>query len=309
MDKPAGTLTLRWGGPDGPTRSRLDLSELARRVATLDGKPDDDGVASCSAISFVESVRTLDGEPDDPRATDDPDADLTHFITVLGRATDSGTGPDVHALPCVSAASADAIVESCRLLARLTGAVPEIVTGPLRLDSQYWVGTENPSGRPKGELAPSESHFIGVSDAAVIKASTKPFHLGLFTTTGALGRKGMWRMYLDRCPSSTLFPQPWHTWIVDPNPDAVVREIASASQWVEFVLSHPQRERGLLFPDWRSVARRYDAVHMTLRAIAAIQGLYFTTAEGIVAASCWDLESTLWLRWCFDSVRLVDVVR
>jgi hypothetical protein len=77
---------------------------------------------------------------------------------------------------------------------------------------------------------------------------------------------------------------------------------------VDFVLSHPRRERGWLFPDWNSVAHQCDGVHMTLRAIAATQGLYFPTEQGIVAAPYWDIESTLWLRWCFGSVRLVETV-
>lgn len=61
----------------------------------------------------------------------------------------------------------------------------------------------------------------------------------------------------------------------------------------------------MLYPDWRAVAQRYDAVHMTLRAIAATQGLLFPTDEGQIAPTFWDVESTFWLRWCFRSVRQV----
>jgi hypothetical protein len=157
-------------------------------------------------------------------------------------------------------------------------------------------------------LTLSESHFIGVSDAVPMKASTKPFYVGLFTSTGVLGTYGMWRTHLDLNEYSSLHPRPWHTWAVEPHPNAVVHEIASASQWVELVLSHPRRERGWLFPDWHFVARQCDGVHMTLRAIAATQGLYFPTEQGLIAAPYWDVESTFWLRWCFDSVKLVETV-
>jgi hypothetical protein len=186
--------------------------------------------------------------------------------------------------------------------------VPEIVTGPLRLNLQYWVGAREPSGRPKRELTPGESHFIGVSDATPVETSTKPFYVGLFTATGVLGTYGMWRTYLDLNEYSSLHPRPWHTWAVELHPNVAVQEIASASQWVEFVLSHPRREGELLFPDWNSVARQCDGVHMTLRAIAATQGLYFPTEQGFIAAPYWDVESTFWLRWCFDSVKLVETV-
>lgn len=253
-------------------------------------------------------IAELDAEPFAPRASAGSRADITHFITVLERVTSTGTPTDIRAFPCVSAADADAIMAKSRLLARLAGAVPEIVTGPLRYDSQYWIAAGKPSFLPKGEPVPSKSRFIGALDATAVEASTKPFGIGLFTSTGVLGTHGMWRAYLDLNRGSTLFPTPWRTWLVEPRHEAVVREVTSASQWGDLVLSHPRRERGLVFPDWRSVARECDAVHMTLRAIAATQGLHLSTEKGVVAAPYWDVESTLWLRWCFDAARHVEVV-
>ncbi len=116
----------------------------------------------------------------------------------------------------------------------------------------------------------------------------------------------MWREYLRLNWGSTLHPLPWHTWRVEPRSDIVVHEIAGAAQWVDLALAHPLRKDQLIYPDWRSVARECDAVHMTLRAITATQGLYFPTRRGIVAAPYWDVESTFWLRWCFDSVELTE---
>jgi hypothetical protein len=257
---------------------------------------------------LVRRVATLDDARGDRTAHDGPGADLRHFLDVLGRVNSSGTEPHLHHFPGVFAASADAIVAQSRLLARLTETVPELVTGPLRFDSQYWVGTNDGGGSPEAALTLSQARFVGVEDAAVIKASTKPFDLGLFTATGVVGGQGMWRMVLDPDPWSELYGRPWHVWKVEPRHDAAVLEITSASQWVDFVLSHPLRARGLLFPDWKSVARHYDAVHVTLRAIAAIQGIFFATEQGLVADSFWDVESTLWFCWCFDSVKLVEVV-
>jgi hypothetical protein len=323
--------------PGAADLDALAAQSLARRLAELDAEPDPPQRAAPSvSVTSVDRAELHAGsgelklvygkEPgpdfiwayvpdkrDIPQVAGGPCVDIDHFITVVGRIHDTritGTNDtsDVHILPCVSAAAADALLKNCRLLARLEDAVPEIVTGPLRFDFQYWVGIENPSHAPKRELTLSESHFIGVSDAAPMKASTKPFYVGLFTSTGVLGTYGMWRIYLDLHAYSTLNPRPWHTWAVELHDNVVVHEIASASQWVEFVLSHPRREGELLFPDWSSVARQCDGVHMTLRAIAATQGLYFPTEQGIIAAPYWDIESTLWLRWCFRSVRLVETV-
>jgi len=255
-------------------------TELRRRVAQLDAVPGSHG----------------------------PSADIEHFIRVMERVTGTGTPMDIHTLSCDSPTDADALVDNSRLLARLTDVVPEIVAGPIRLDSQYWVCTDKPRPLPTNWSTLSESHFVGVSDAVTVEVSTKPFDVGLFTSTGALDYYGMWRTYLDINRGSTLHPLPWHTWAVEPHRDVVVYEISSASQWVNFVLSHPQRQDGLLFPDWRSVARHYDGVHMTLRAITATQELYFQTDRGVVAPTYWDVESTLWLRWCFGSARLIETV-
>ncbi len=260
------------------------LSELARRVAQLDA------------------------EPSNPRVVGGSCFDLSHFIRVLGQTTSTGIPRDLRALPYLSPVDADGLLGSSRLLTRLAEVVPEIVTGPLRLDSQYWVGTGKPSFVPTGELTPKESAFVCVSDATAMDPSTKPFGVGLFTSTGVLGTHGMWQNYLDLNRGSTLHPLPWHTWVVEPHRHARVHEITTASEWVEFVLSHPRREHELLFPSWGWVARDHDAVHMTLRAIGATQGLYFPTEQGIVAAPYWDIESTMWLRWCFGSARLVETV-
>ena len=258
------------------------LTELARRVARLDAVPYNRG-----------------GGPLD---------DLAHFIEVVERITSAGTETDRRTLPHVSPTDADAILGRSHLLARVAGATPEIVAGPIRLDAQYWVSSGAPSWVPARAPILDETHFVDAAEAHEIELSTKPFRVGLFTSTGVLGTHGMWRLYLDLNRGSTLHPLPWHTWAVEPRSDVVVLEIASAAQWVDFVLSHPRRHEEEIYPDWKSVAQRHDAVHMTLRAIAATQGLYFRTNAGEVAPTFWGVESTFWLRWRFGSVRLVETV-
>jgi hypothetical protein len=232
----------------------------------------------------------LDAEESDP---------LSHFISVVERIT-SGD----RAASRVSAEEADNFARRSRLLSHLAEVVPEIVTGPFRYDSQYWVGSEKPRHLPRGELTPKEAAFIRVSEANTKTPSTKPFGVGLFTSTGNifLSPHGMWRLYLDGWGTAG------HVWAIDINVRPVVREITTAAEWVDFVLAHPRREGELLFPDWMAVARHYDAIHMTLRAIASVQGLSFLTEHGTVAPTYWDVESTLWLRWCFGSARLVEIV-
>jgi hypothetical protein len=149
-------------------------------------------------------------------------------------------------------------------------------------------------------------HFAEATRSAEIPATTKPFELGLFTSTGTLGTYGMWLCLLVLNRGSTLFPFPWNVWMLQASPDARVFEITTATEWVEFVLEHAMHRDGLLYPDWKLVASRWDAVHMTVRAIAAVQGARFAVNEKVVAPPYWDVESTLWLRWAFTATEPIQ---
>jgi hypothetical protein len=87
-----------------------------------------------------------------------------------------------------------------------------------------------------------------------------------------------------------------------------VAEIVSATKWVEFVCAHARISDGLVYPDWVGIAREFDAIHVTLPAIAAAQGFHFHVPQGIIPPVFWDVETTFWLRWCFSGARLVEVV-
>jgi hypothetical protein len=249
---------------------------------------------------LVRRVGQLDIELAYPPSEGCPNSDIVHFVRILEQVTSSGVIDAANQRPSVSAADADAVMDGCELLARLNAAAPELVTGPLPVESQYWIATGKPDYVPYGGPTPREAWFVDVSSAVAIESSGKPFGVGLFTSSG------MWRTYLDLNRGSTLFPLPWRTWAMGVRPDARVREVTSAAQWVEFVLSNPLRHGDLLYPDWKAVARSYDAVHLTLRAIAAIQGMYLAVNRDTMAPVYWDVESTFWLHWCFESVRLVD---
>lgn len=141
----------------------------------------------------------------------------------------------------------------------------------------------------------------------------KPYGCGLCTCTGTLGTYGMWRVHLDDYQSGIHvstgedeYALPWHTWAAEPELGARVLEVVSAADWADLILTYPRRLGDDLHPDWRAVADHHDAVHVTLRAILAAQGLYLQTSEGTTAPAFWDVETTFWLRWCFSEVRLVE---
>jgi hypothetical protein len=241
----------------------------------------------------------------------DPNRQLDHFIQVILSFSNESVRRDRGILdpPVIDPTHSDAIVGTCRLIADIAKNDSSLVKGPLRLASQHWIRT-NLRPTPGGIVPPlAETEFVRPDQVFSPVHSPKPFGVGLFTSTATSGGKSMWRSYLDMFPTSILNPLPWHTWKVEVDTKAVsILEVTTASEWAAFVDKYAQHHAGLIYPEWPLVAQDYDAVHLTLRAIAAIQGIAFRTRQGITAPAFWDVEQTLWLRWGFSSVSLVDVV-
>ena len=259
-----------------------------------------------AALDEVDDPAAQSGVGQHGRAVHSAVGDVGRFISILETVTSSG---DHSGAPVTSPEDADAVMASCRLLRRLEAAVPEIVTGqPARRD-QYWISSGKPPWVPPREPALSPAYFVtpaGTTPAS--GTSTKPFGIGLHTSTGFLGTQGMWRAYLDGQDPSSLFLHPWHVWKLDVRQGVRIREISTAAEWAELILRYPLVTDDLIYPDWPEVAKDYDAVHLTVRAIAAIQGLRLQVRQGMLAPSYWDVETTFWLHWSFSAVVPVETV-
>lgn len=208
---------------------------------------------------------------------------------------------------------ADAEVAHSHALTAIQARAPEIVTGPLRADSQCWISHGAHEGQPGPAVSaqrPQQKHFVPASLAAHDNVvGEKPLHVGLFTSTRVLGDFGMWWTYLHHGVDGGLFARPWAAWSLLPTPDVRILEVTSAAEWAALVCEYGVERDGLLCPNWRSVAAGHDAVHMTVRAVLATQGLNLVTSHGPLVAPYWDVESTLWLNWRFlphELVRLVE---
>lgn len=245
---------------------------------------------------LVDRVAQLDaGYPTLPN--DDPVlSDLRHFIRIVTPVTRS---PDRHrdTLRTVSPDEADSIVAGSALVGRLRSDWPEIVHGPIALDWQYWISVERPLEQPQRHAELAARHFDAPSAARASAPSTKPFDVGLFTSTGSSSTFGMWWLYLQDYRGSTLFREPWTPWTVQLADSSVVFEICSARDWAALVMSFPLEHAGMAFPDWARIAERWDGVRMTVPAIAATQGIGLELGGAATAPTNWDVESTLWLRW------------
>jgi hypothetical protein len=236
-----------------------------------------------------------------------------HFVDVMASITHTQLTPSSKLETysrVVDPLEADELVASCELLDAIAQQSRSIADGPLVAKCQEWIA-DGP--RPGGEdvsRTPAARHFRAPDKRASIPPSTKPFHLGLYTSTMLPRAQGMWRIYLDKYGGApVLLPRPWHCWHLRPVSTGLrVREIASARDWTAFVSTYATTDGDRLYPDWQDAADDYDAVHVAARAIVAIQGFSFPTPAGCTAPAYWDVESTFWLRWVFTGATLLDVV-
>jgi hypothetical protein len=231
-------------------------------------------------------------------------SDVTHFIMVMSQVTTTGD-PDISGMPRASPADADRVMAQCQLLTRLRRLAPHIVIGPLARDSQYWIQDDTSNLTAATSLA--EEHLEVVANLSQ-RPSAKPFGVGLFTSSGLVGSQGMWRTYLDLYEGDRIPSPVWRVWTMDIDPSARVLDITSACDWAKFIARYTAHAGGLLYPDWVAASKSYDAVHITVGAIAAAQGMLLTVRTTTIAPMYWDVESTLWLRWCFSNAHIVEVV-
>jgi len=235
-----------------------------------------------------------------------PDGDLAQFIWVIETVVHTYEPLDL-ATNTLAAEDADELLRRSRLLDRLSRDLPQLTDGPLDRFAQHWVATGKPPGRAtQVNYTPQESCFIPVARVTHPITGAKPFYVGLFTSTAVAG-SGMWRYYLRRYEdSSFLHLRPWYTWHLQPRHEARIYEIRDATAWVRLITTHPRVEAGFVHPDWLTISEHWDAVHITLRVIAAAQGIFFTTALGPTPAPYWDVESTFWLNWCFTASTFIE---
>jgi hypothetical protein len=285
------------------TSSPRDAWVSARRAKT---KPSMQRSADVLARRIVELDRTPHrGAVSDDRCT--RGALLDHFAGVMGDCTDTFMRVEAGRDALIAPAVADKMIKTSRLLTDIAVYDPSLIYGPLRVDRQHWTAIAAVDGLVSAQ--PCASRFIVPSVTIDEGTTVKPQGIGLYTSTGTSEGNSMWRIYLESFMSSGLYPLPWYTWELEVDADNIrVAEIVSATKWVEFVETYARNNEGVIYPDWVKIAREFDAVHVTLPTIAAAQGFYFDTPQGIIPSAFWDIETTFWLRWCFSGAHLVETV-
>jgi hypothetical protein len=208
----------------------------------------------------------------------------------------------------IDPAAADAAAANSRLLSDIAEHDPSLISGPLRRDRQHWTRTGRHILSSKGSpTPPCEGRFIAPSLTLAQSNSVQPVDIGLYTSTATLTGYSLWMALLGP-HASMLYPMPWYTWKLEVDTNIKVAEITGAIKWVEFVCAHARTSDGISYPDWNKIAQEYDAIHVTLPAVVAVQGFHFETPIGVIPPVFWDVETTFWLRWCFSEAHLAETV-
>jgi len=166
---------------------------------------------------------------------------------------------------------------------------------------QHWLTV----GRNNSEPPVLDRKLFVPAESTEHRAAGKPFNMGLFTSTPAAFGRSMWELYLDPYVGSSLFPLPWNVWRIKVADDVRVFSVDSALSLVSLLDAFPLRHDGYIYPDWCRIAESYDALHMTFPGVVTTQGISLLTSHGPSSRSYWDVESTLWLNWCFDAAELL----
>ena len=169
------------------------------------------------------------------------------------------------------------------------------------VESQYFLKSTRARVRP-GAIAPSRSDFCAPS---ADHRSSKPGSGALYTSTGMTDCFGMWQLHLELAGEEGLLGPPYHVFHMRPDLSSRIHVVDDAASWVELLGEFGESQSGAVAPDWRRVAEHHDAVHLTCRGVASIQGVTFDLGAQRSAPAFWDVETTAWLRWRFAGVTTV----
>jgi len=149
----------------------------------------------------------------------------------------------------------------------------------------------------------------GVMAAGELSGETlggKPVEGALFTSEASGQWPGPWHIYAS---ARAVHEPPWQLWNLWPAPEAAILRISSAREWCEFVTRFPHETFAGLTPDWRAVARRWDAVSLDFVATAALDAVGFKYKGAVIAPTFWGVPTTVWLSWEIATVKKSDLPR
>jgi hypothetical protein len=167
-----------------------------------------------------------------------------------------------------------------RLVARVPGW-----WAPLDRSAQVWAA--------KKSEPPDASRFQPELDQMHGLAS-KPRY-AFWTSTLVRPHRSPWLEW----PEAQFVEGPPRLWRMGVPAAARVIEIHSPRDWAALCVRYPAPSATRLDPDWHAVAREWDGVHLSIGGWLTAEDRPYGAGGRTAELRGWNMESTVWLRWCF----------
>jgi hypothetical protein len=224
----------------------------------------------------------------------------------MGNIGFAGTPDDE--VEVTQADTADHVVAGSLVVGELLRRAPWLGNGPAGTQcEQHWIATGRPPWATQGSGIPNPAEFVPVVTLDDVEAIRRPLAAGLSTSSASQQHPGMWDAFIQLNATRELWRKPWATWRLRAPGDVKIGAASNACSWVALVERHHLRVGQHVYPDWKSMAEEFDAIHFSPAAICAIEGLAIESRHGLIAPAYFSVESTIWLRWCFTSTKLLGV--
>lgn len=120
------------------------------------------------------------------------------------------------------------------------------------------------------------------------------------------------------CAEDTLGAERFDVWQVDTDPAARIYEVHAPADWGRLAAGYSRdvtlsrrhdwyrwtgHDGPWILPDWPAVARRWDAVHVSVGGYLSTAGMLVEAGGAATLLAGWDADQTLWLNDVFTSVR------
>lgn len=198
----------------------------------------------------------------------------------------------------------ESVFRRARLLQSLARSILETPSShwwfePIARDRQAWVSREGKEPSPDAFVTPKSP--LNNWERYAQKSGS-----GLYTSTIFNGEPSALTA-ADQGIPDLYFDGPHTSWRLNVKTEARVYEITGPLQWHELCERYPGvGEDGRIVPDWSAVADDWDGVHLTLGGLLTSHLVQIDSDEGWSKLWGWDVEQTLWLRWCFDRVERME---
>lgn len=148
-----------------------------------------------------------------------------------------------------------------------------------------------------------------------VGSEPRPDRLLPLENSGIKPRGGLWTCpylgappyseWIEWCINNKFCDTPlFESWLLEPRADVRILSFDTPDEWDRW-LRLPYYSHDWRYIDFEALAQDYDGLHLSRAFIA---GRRFAVTGLCMTVSAWDVDSTLWFRWCFESVSPLGVL-